>query len=119
MVAMFAPSLVTGHLVRMLGAPFLELLGAALIAAGAGVVLSGRDEGGDEGGDSTPSIAAFAASQALTGCGWNLCFVSATATLQPQPRPRVCPSTLRLPWGSSALRVPCATLYITLLHLRW
>ena len=88
MAAMFAPSLVTGHLVRMLGAPFLELLGAALIAAGAGVVLSGGDGGGDEGGDSTPSIAAFAASQALIGCGWNLCFVSATATLQQQTRPK-------------------------------
>ena len=84
MVAMFAPSLVTGHLVRMLGAPFLELLGAALIAAGAGVVLSG----GDEGGEPNPTLAAFAASQALIGCGWNLCFVSATATLQQQTRPK-------------------------------
>ena len=84
MVAMFAPSLVTGHLVRMLGAPFLELLGAALIAAGAGVVLSG----GDEGGEPNPTLVAFAVSQALIGCGWNLCFVSATATLQQQARPK-------------------------------
>lgn len=76
MVSMFAPSFVTGHLVRLLGAPALELLGAALIAAGAGVMLWRRG-----------ALAAFAASQALVGCGWNLCFVSATATLQQQTRP--------------------------------
>jgi hypothetical protein len=80
MVAMFAPSFVTGHAVKRLGAPPLEGLGAILLAAGGVVahVARGRHRGG---------VPVFAASQCAIGLGWNLCFVAATATLAAQTRP--------------------------------
>tara|TARA_B110001452_G_C15196059_1_gene415164 strand:- start:147 stop:1466 length:1320 start_codon:yes stop_codon:yes gene_type:complete len=76
MVAMFLPSFGTGHLVRRFGAPLLEVVGAALMAAGGAVMLAyPRTLGG------------FAASQSLVGVGWNFAFVAATSSLQKLTRP--------------------------------
>ena len=76
MVAMFAPSFVTGHLVKRFGAPALQLLGATLLAAGGGIMLGYVDR-----------LVGFAASQAAVGVGWNFCFVASTAALSQQTRP--------------------------------
>lgn len=76
MVAMFAPSFVTGHLVKRFGAPALQLLGATLLAAGGGIMLGYVDR-----------LVGFAASQAAVGVGWNFCFVASTSALSQQTRP--------------------------------
>ena len=75
MLTMFAPSFVTGHVVRRLGVPVMQIAGALLIGLAAGLALL------------TDSLAGFAASQGIVGAGWNLCFVSATAGLQQQTHP--------------------------------
>ena len=93
MVCMFAPSFVTGHLVRRLGAPVMQALGAALMAAG-GAIMYGWSEvpgtgiGSYAGADSAAlgpvgggHFAAFTLSQAAIGIGWNWCFVAATSGL--------------------------------------
>ena len=76
MVAMFAPSFVTGHAIKRFGGPPLMAVGALLMAGGCVIArLSGSEAG-------------FISSLALIGLGWNLCFVPATAGLGKQSRLR-------------------------------
>lgn len=55
---MFVPSFVTGHLVKRFGAPALQLLGAALLAAGGAFMLGYLDH-----------LVGFAASQMYAHLG--------------------------------------------------
>ena len=75
MVAMFAPSFVTGHAFKRLGGPVLSISGAVLLAGGCAVAHADNQLGG------------FCVSQSLIGLGWNLCFVASTAGLSKQTRP--------------------------------
>ena len=75
MVAMFAPSLVTGHAFKAFGGVALELSGTLLLTSGFGLAYA------------SGSLAGFGGSQALIGLGWNLCFVAATAGFAQALRP--------------------------------
>jgi len=66
-LAMFAPSFFTGHLIARLGKPAVTALGLALIA-GAGVVALGGE-----------ALWHFWGSLILLGVGWNFGFIGATA----------------------------------------
>jgi MFS family permease len=68
-VAMFAPSFLTGDLVRRFGAPKVMLMGALLEASCAAVALGGVD------------VAHFWAALVLLGVGWNFLYVGGTALL--------------------------------------
>ena len=68
-LAMFAPSFFTGHLIARFGAPWIIAVGLALLAACGAVALSGVD------------IAQFYAALILLGLGWNFAFIGATAML--------------------------------------
>ena len=68
-VAMFAPSFVTGHLIARFGAPRIILAGLALLAAAGGVNLAGVE------------LANFFAGLVLLGIGWNFGFIGATSLL--------------------------------------
>jgi len=68
-LAMFAPSFFTGHLIARFGAPWVIAVGLALLAACGAVALSGVD------------IAQFYAALILLGLGWNFAFIGATAML--------------------------------------
>lgn len=75
-VAMFAPSFVTGAIIARLGAHLTASLGLLLILAAAIVNLSGI------------SVAHFVASLSLLGVGWNLGFIASTALLTSSYRPQ-------------------------------
>lgn len=66
-LAMFGPSLVTGRLIRRFGVEFVIGCGLVLIAASAGVFLSGLE------------IWNFWLGLALLGLGWNFGFIGSTA----------------------------------------
>src|SRR5688572_4336584 len=74
-VAMFAPSFLTGPLIRRLGVLPVLLAGAALNFAAIGVALSGV------------SVAHFWWSLAVLGVGWNFLFIGATTLLTSTYRP--------------------------------
>jgi MFS family permease len=74
-VAMFAPSFVTGPLIRRVGVPPVLLAGAALNFAAIGVALSGV------------TVAHFWWSLAVLGVGWNFLFIGATTLLTSSYRP--------------------------------
>lgn len=74
-VAMFAPSFVTGSIIQRLGAHLVGAIGLLLIAASAAVSLHGI------------SVLHFNISLVLLGLGWNFGFVSATAMLATAYRP--------------------------------
>ena len=94
-VAMFAPSFITGTLINRLGAQLTGGLGLLAIAAGAVVNLTGI------------TVAHFTASLVLVGIGWNFGFVSATAMLSKAYRPeeaaRVQGLNEQIVFGSMAL----------------
>jgi MFS family permease len=76
-LAMFAPSFFTGHLIVRFGvkqimAIGLVILGAAGIAALFGVSIAEGDQ---------PSLFSFYAALILLGCGWNFSFIGATTLL--------------------------------------
>jgi MFS family permease len=76
-LAMFAPSFFTGHLIVRFGvkpimAIGLVILGAAGIAALFGVSIAEGDQ---------PSLFSFYAALILLGCGWNFGFIGATTLL--------------------------------------
>jgi MFS family permease len=76
-LAMFAPSFFTGHLIVRFGvkqimAIGLVILGAAGIAALFGVSIADGDQ---------PSLFSFYAALILLGCGWNFSFIGATTLL--------------------------------------
>lgn len=68
-VAMFAPSFVTGRLVARAGAPAVVLAGLVLCAAAAAVNATGT------------SLWQFQTGLILLGLGWNLAFIGTTTTL--------------------------------------
>jgi MFS family permease len=68
-VAMFAPSFVTGRLVARIGAPTVVLAGLVLCAAAAAVNATGT------------SLRHFQIGLVLLGAGWNLAFIGTTTTL--------------------------------------
>jgi predicted MFS family arabinose efflux permease len=80
-VAMFAPSFITGTIVARIGAHLTAALGLGLILAAAIVNLTGI------------SVAHFVAALVLLGIGWNFGFIASTAMLstayQPEEAARV------------------------------
>lgn len=74
-IAMYAPSFFTGHLINRLGVMNLILLGAALLAGAAAVNLSGL------------AVAQFWVGLVLLGLGWNFTFVGASTLLTETYRP--------------------------------
>jgi MFS family permease len=74
-LAMFAPSFVTGPLIRRFGVLQVMLAGAALNFAAIGVALTGV------------SVEQFWWSMALLGVGWNFLFIGATTLLTSTYRP--------------------------------
>jgi MFS family permease len=74
-VAMFAPSFVTGALIRRLGVLTVMLCGAALNLAAIGVALSGV------------SVAHFWWALVLIGAGWNFLYIGGTTLLTETYRP--------------------------------
>jgi len=74
-VAMFAPSFVTGTIITRLGAHLTTALGLLFILAAAVVNLSGI------------SVGHFVASLSLLGVGWNFGFIASTALLTSSYRP--------------------------------
>jgi MFS family permease len=80
-IAMYAPSFFTGHLIARFGAMRIVALGLALLAAAGAVALSGVE------------LTQFFVSLILLGVGWNFGFIGATAMLTqahaPEERGRV------------------------------
>ena len=80
-LAMFAPSFFTGHLIARFGAERIVAIGLAILAAAGGVGLSGTD------------LSDFFGTLILLGLGWNFGFIGATAMLSnahsPEERGRV------------------------------
>lgn len=74
-VAMFAPSFITGSLIKRLGAHLVTGLGLVLIIACAGVALSGI------------SVTQFNIALILLGVGWNFGFIGSTALLTSAYKP--------------------------------
>ena len=128
-VAMFAPSFVTGAIIKRIGAKLVTALGLLLIVACAIIALNGI------------SVAHFTATLILLGLGWNFGFIGSTAMLstsyRPQEAGRVQAVNEQVVFGSSAiaslssgfllqfvgweainlLAIPVATLTILLLGL--
>ncbi len=69
LVAMFAPSFVTGLLIARLGVLAVKLLGGLLLLAGIGLALAGD------------ALAHFSVALVLVGVGWNFLYVGATTLL--------------------------------------
>jgi predicted MFS family arabinose efflux permease len=80
-IAMYAPSFFTGHLIGRFGAPRVVAAGLALTAASAAIGLTGVD------------VAHFWLTLILLGVGWNFGFVGASALVlechRPEERTRV------------------------------
>ena len=80
-VAMFAPSFFTGHLIARFGATRIVMLGLAILGGSGAVALSGVELGH------------FYAALVLLGLGWNFGYIGATAmltrTYRPEERERV------------------------------
>lgn len=80
-IAMYAPSFFTGHLIARFGAPRVVLAGLALLASSVAVGLTGVDVGH------------FWLTLILLGVGWNFGFVGASALVlkchRPEERTRV------------------------------
>jgi MFS family permease len=74
-IAMYAPSFFTGHIINRLGVINIILLGAALEAAAAAANLSGLE------------VVHFWAGLVLLGLGWNFMFVGASTLLTETYRP--------------------------------
>ncbi len=75
-LAMFAPSFFTGHLVARFGAERVVAIGLAILAAAGGVALSGT------------GLPNFFGALVLLGLGWNFGFIGATAMLSNAHSPR-------------------------------
>ena len=74
-LAMFAPSFFTGHLIARFGAPAIVGTGLVILAGAGAVALSGVDLGH------------FYATLFLLGLGWNFGYIGATAMLTAAHRP--------------------------------
>jgi hypothetical protein len=74
-LAMFAPSFFTGHVIARLGAERVVAIGLVLLAAAGGVALAGVQ------------LANFFGALVLLGVGWNFGFIGATTMLTAAHRP--------------------------------
>ena len=74
-IAMFAPSFFTGHLIARFGATRIVALGLVILACAGGVALSGV------------ALGNFFAALFLLGVGWNFGFIGATTMLAEAHRP--------------------------------
>lgn len=74
-LAMYAPSFITGHLINRFGAHRIVGLGLIILATGGAVALSGVELGN------------FFGTLVLLGLGWNFGFIGATAMLTAANRP--------------------------------
>jgi len=74
-LAMYAPSFITGSLVARFGVERITGVGLALIAAAAAVNIAGL------------TVAHFWSALMLLGCGWNLSFIGATTMVTQCHRP--------------------------------
>ncbi|WOI54924.1 MFS transporter [Palleronia sp. LCG004] len=74
-LAMYAPSFFTGHLIARFGVERIVALGLVLLAGAGGVALAGVD------------LANFFVALVLLGLGWNFGFIGATAMLAGSHRP--------------------------------
>lgn len=106
-LGMFAPSLFAGRAVDRFGARRLAWLGAALLAASAGVALIGTE------------FVPFLLSSLLLGAGWNLMILAGTSLLNqactPEERPQAQPMMEWTNNGSAALMsLSCGVLIQTL-----
>ena len=68
-LAMYAPSFVTGHIIARFGAPKVVAMGLAILAASGAVALTGVD------------LEQFYVALVLLGIGWNFGFIGATTML--------------------------------------
>ncbi|MFC0268143.1 MFS transporter [Kushneria aurantia] len=83
-LAMFAPSFITGHLTRRFGHVAMIVTGAALLALSALCALL------------TPSLYAFGVGLVLLGLGWNFTFLPASGWLTTAHRPEEAPGVQAL-----------------------
>ncbi len=94
-VAMFAPSFVTGAIIKRIGASLVTAIGLLLIIACAAIALNGI------------SVAHFTATLVLLGIGWNFGFIGSTAMLagsyRPQEAGRVQAVNEQVVFGASAI----------------
>lgn len=94
-VAMFAPSFITGAIIKRIGANLVTALGLLLIIACAAVALNGI------------TVAHFTVTLVLLGLGWNFGFIGSTAMLaasyRPQEAGRVQAVNEQVVFGASAL----------------
>ncbi|UYN99962.1 MAG: MFS transporter [Devosia sp.] len=94
-VAMFAPSFVTGAIIKRLGAALVTALGLLLIIACAVIALNGI------------TVAHFTATLVLLGIGWNFGFIGSTSMLaasyRPQEAGRVQAVNEQVVFGASAI----------------
>lgn len=94
-VAMFAPSFVTGSIIRRIGAPLVTAIGLMLIILCAAVALNGI------------TVAHFTLTLVLLGLGWNFGFIGSTSMLTDAYRPeeagRVQAINEQVVFGASAL----------------
>ena len=75
-VAMFAPSFVTGTIIKRIGANLVTAIGLLLIIACAAIALNGI------------TVAHFTVTLILLGVGWNFGFIGSTAMLATSYRPQ-------------------------------
>lgn len=128
-ISMFAPSFITGAIIKRIGASLVTAIGLLLIIICAVIALNGT------------SVAHFTATLVLLGLGWNFGFIGSTSMLagsyRPQEAGRVQAVNEQVVFGSSAiaslssgillqwlgweainvLAIPVATLAILLLGL--
>lgn len=94
-VSMFAPSFVTGAIIKRLGAPLVTATGLLLIIGAAVTALNGI------------SVTHFNVALILLGVGWNFGFIGSTAMLatsyRPEEAPRVQAVNEQVVFGSSAI----------------
>lgn len=99
-VAMFAPSFVTGAVIRWIGAPLVTAIGLLMIIGCAAAALSGI------------TVAHFTLALILLGVGWNFGFIGSTAMLSTAYRPseasRVQAINEQVVFGSSAVASLCS-----------
>lgn len=81
-LAMFAPSFFTGHLIARFGVERIIGTGLLILAAAGAAALAGIEVGGGD-----PDLWSFYAGLILLGIGWNFGFIGATSMLTASHRP--------------------------------
>jgi MFS family permease len=106
-VAMFAPSFVTGSIIRRIGAQLTAAIGLTLIIVAAGIALNGI------------SVMHFNIALILLGLGWNFGFIGSTTLLTQSYRPeeaaKVQAMNEQLVFGTMAIASICSGLLLDLI----